>query len=164
MEKGYHGRLQQCQHNKLVKTRIQLLPYITMVAQSIAFAGMTYGLYQRINGTMYFTELAVDIKKTMQQHTEMVDLLILEKKQVLNSEAKPYTPELQRRQNESNQEEENSYNKHQKASITSNKNCVSIINESWGACTFVRRREVSVSSRYVGQELMLSGKQASAHA
>lgn len=31
----------------------------------MAFDGMKYGLYQRIKGVMYFTELSVDINITM---------------------------------------------------------------------------------------------------
>lgn len=90
---------------------------------------MTYGLYQRINGIIYFTELAVDIKKTMNQHTEMVDLLILEKKQVLNKNTKPYIPESQRSQQETNHVEENVANKQQNCTKTGT-NFESIINES----------------------------------
>ena len=55
-----------------------------------AFNGMMYGVYERINGTMYFKELYEQVDIAMNQNCRMVDILILEKEQTLNVSAVEY--------------------------------------------------------------------------
>ena len=56
------------------------------------YNGMTYGIYERINGTIYFKELLERVDIKMDQNSRMVDLLIREKDQALNAAAKVFKP------------------------------------------------------------------------
>ena len=53
---------------------------------------MTYGIYERINGMIYFQELLENIETTMRQYKKIVDLLIMVKQQVLNAAVAVYLP------------------------------------------------------------------------
>ena len=55
--------------------------------------GMMYGIYERMNGTIYFSELTERLETKMKQHADMVDILIYEKRKALNMAAPPYIPE-----------------------------------------------------------------------
>ena len=66
----------------------------------------------------------------MKQHTEMVDLLILEKKQNSNKYTKPYAPELQRVQKKTKYAEENMEYINQTNTETKNEKYTLTINKS----------------------------------
>lgn len=63
-----------------------------MNSKSPAFNSMTYGIYERINGMIYFQELLENIETTMRQYKKIVDLLIMVKQQVLNAAVAVYLP------------------------------------------------------------------------
>lgn len=92
---------------------------------------MKYGLYQRIYGVIYFTELAVDINIIMRENIVMVDLLIMEKMQVLNKDAKPYIPAEKQTSKEAHNENETVGNQEQQGkSIQEENKLASIVKES----------------------------------
>ena len=55
-----------------------------------AFHRIKYSIYKRINRTIFFTELKSNVNDVYWQYSDMVDLLIYNKKEMLNITAIPY--------------------------------------------------------------------------